>query len=65
MLLDTPLLNTLQFKVHIKSKVEQSKEKSVVAIEKGAFWLLPTKVANFSMTKKKIEKWSNWNFQSN
>ena len=28
MLLDTPLLNTLQYKVHIKDKVEQSRERS-------------------------------------
>ena len=41
MLLDTSLLNTQQCKVRIKSKVEQSREKShalgVVAIEKGTF----------------------------
>ena len=28
MVLDTSLLNTQQYKVHIKGKVEQSKEKS-------------------------------------
>ena len=45
MVLDTDLLNTQQYKVHIKGKVEQSRERSkrpplhldVVAIEKGAF----------------------------
>ena len=46
MRLDTALLNSQQYKVHIKSKVEQSRERSctlsytsgVVPIEKGAFW---------------------------
>ena len=45
MMLDSSLLNTQQYKVHIKGKVEQFKERSsalpytcVVAIEKGAFW---------------------------
>ena len=45
MVLDTSLLNTQQYKVHIKGKVEQSRERRsalpytsvVVAIEKGAF----------------------------
>ena len=41
MVLDTSLLNTQQYKVHINVKVEQSREGSnalgVVAIEKGAF----------------------------
>ena len=44
MVLDTTLLNTQQYKVRIKGKVEQSRERSsappvllgVVAIEKGA-----------------------------
>ena len=53
--LDTSLLNTQQYKVHIKGKVEQSREKSsalslhfgVVAIEKGAFWSPSTTVANY------------------
>ena len=35
MVLDTSLLNTQQYEVHIKGKVEQSRERSVVAIEKG------------------------------
>ena len=55
--LDTFLLNTWQYKVRIKGKVEQSKERSsalplhlgVVAIEKGAFWLPSTTVANFTI----------------
>ena len=46
MVLDNSLLNTQQYKVCIKGKVEQSRERSsalflhlgVVAIEKGAFW---------------------------
>ena len=45
MVLDSSLLNTQQYKVPIKGKVEQSRERScalpyicnVVAIEKGAF----------------------------
>ena len=55
MVLYTSLLNTQQYKVGIKSKVEQSRERSsapplhlgVVAIEKGAFGSPSTKVANF------------------
>ena len=51
MVLDTSLLNTQQYKVRIKGKVEQSKERSsvlllhlgVVAIEKEAFLSLSTK----------------------
>ena len=52
MVLDTSLLNTQQYKVHIEGKVEQSRERSsalsysVVGIEKGAFWLPSTMVAN-------------------
>ena len=56
MVLDTSLLNTQRYKVRIKNKMEQSRERSsvlplhlgVVAIEKGAFWLLLTTVANFT-----------------
>ena len=52
MVLDTSLLNTQQYKVCIKSKVEQSRERStvlgVVAIEKGAFWLPSTLVAIYT-----------------
>ena len=56
MVLDTSLLNAQQYKVRIKSKVEQSRERSsalplhlgVVAIEKGAFWSPSTTVANFT-----------------
>ena len=54
MVLDATLLNTQQYKVRIKDKVEKSREKSsalhlhlsVLAIEKGVFWLPSTKVAN-------------------
>ena len=53
MVLDTSLLNTQKYKVRIKGKVEQSREKSsaplhlgIVAIEKGAFWSPSTTVAN-------------------
>ena len=52
MVLNTSLLNTQQYKVCIKGKVKQSRERSspplhlcVVAIEKGAFWLSSTTVA--------------------
>ena len=46
MVLDTSLPNTLQYKVRMKGKVVQFRERSsalshtlgVVAIEKGAFW---------------------------
>ena len=54
MVLDTSLLNTQQYKIHIEGKVEQSRERSsalpihlgVVAIEKGAFGLSSTAIAN-------------------
>ena len=57
MVLDISLLNTQQYKVSIKGKVEQSRERSsgfplhlgVVAIEKGAFWSPSTMVANFTL----------------
>ena len=56
MVLDTSLLNTQQYKVRIKSKVEQSRERSralplylgVVAIEKG------TLLINLSVFLKKL-----------
>ena len=56
MVIDTDLLNTQYFKVFIKGKEEQSRERSsallyyldVVAIEKGVFGLPSTKVANFT-----------------
>ena len=56
MVLDTSLLNTRQYKVRIKGKVDQFWERKgalplhlgVVAIEKRAFWLPSTKVANFT-----------------
>ena len=51
----TSLLNNQQYKVRIKGKVEQSRERSsaplhlgVLAIVKGAFWSPSTKVANFT-----------------
>ena len=55
MVFDTSLLNTQQYKIRIKGKVEQSREMSsaplhlsVVAIEKGAFGSPSTRVANFT-----------------
>ena len=59
MVLDTSLLNTQYYKVCIKGKVEQSRERSsthphlsVVAIEKGAFGSPSNTVANFTCIKK-------------
>ena len=47
MVLDTSLLNTQQYKVRIKGKVERPPLLlSVVDIEKGAFWSPSTTVAN-------------------
>ena len=58
MVLDASLLNTQHYKVRIKGKVEQSREGvapplhlGVVAIEKGAFGLPSTMVANFTYLK--------------
>ena len=55
MVLDAALLSTQHYKVRIKGKVEQSRERSstlqflgVVAIEKGAIRSPLTKVANFT-----------------
>ena len=56
MILDAALLNTQYYKVRIKGKLEQSREKSstpplhlcVVAIEKGAFRLPSTKATNLN-----------------
>ena len=56
MVLDTTLLNTKHYKVRIKGKVEQSRERSgapplhlgIVAIEKVAFGPPSTTVANFT-----------------
>ena len=56
MVRDISLLNTQHYKVCIKGKVEQSRERSsaplhlgVVAIEKGALWFPSTTVANFTL----------------
>ena len=56
MVLDVSLLNTQHYKVWIKGKVEQSRERSsalslhlgVTAIENGAFGSPSAMVANFS-----------------
>ena len=55
MLLDASFLNTQHYKVQIKGKVEQSRERSspppyfsIVAIEKGHFRSPSTTVANFT-----------------
>ena len=53
MVLDPSLLNTQQYKVCIKGKVEQSRSSAlpihigIVAIEKGTFQLPSTTVANY------------------
>ena len=57
MVLDATLLNIQHYKVRIKGKLEQSKERSsallytdgVVVIEKGAFRLPSTAIANFTL----------------
>ena len=59
MVLDATLLNTQHYKLRIKGKVEQFRERSkhpplhlgVVAIEKGAFGPPSTTVANFTDIK--------------
>ena len=73
MVLDTYLFNTQQYKVRIKGKVEQSREKSnalplhfsVVAIEKGDFWLPLTAVANFTFihTQLNVKTVLYWTIQ--
>ena len=56
MVLDTSLINNQLYKVRIKGKVEQFRERSstlhlgVVAIENAAFWSLSTIVANLNFT---------------
>ena len=69
MVLDAALLNTQHYKVRIKGKLEQSREWSsalpihlcVVAIEKGAFGLPSTKIANFIflLISSNIHRYSN------
>ena len=58
MVLDTSLLNTQQYKVRIKGKVEHPPlQPGVVAIEKGAFWSPSTTVANFTLQREWNWKW--------
>ena len=70
MVLDTSFLNTQHYKVRIKGKVEQSRERSsaphtqlgVVAIVKGAFGSPSTKDANFTIyTYSHEQGWENKN----
>ena len=58
MVLDASLLNTQQYKVGIKSKVEQCGERNsgVVAIEKGTFESPSTKVTNFTYFIDRVMK---------
>ena len=73
MVLDTSLFNTQHYKVRIKGKVEQSRERSstptlhldVVAIEKGAFGSPLTTVANFTFYLIKYKKLINIINQNN
>ena len=66
MVLDTSLLNTQHYKVHIKDKVEQSIERSsalsgVVAIENGAFGSPSTPVASNNNKQKNIRMMNVFN----
>ena len=61
--LNATLLNTQHYKVRIKGKVEQSRERNstplhlgVVAIEKGAFWSPSTTVANLFNFKYSFQR---------
>ena len=60
MVLDTSLINTQQYKVRIKDKVEQSKGRSsalgIVAIENVAFGSPSTTVTNFTFIAGYIEQ---------
>ena len=65
MVLDSSLLNTQHYKVRIKGKVEQCRERSsaplhlgVVAIEKGAFGSPSTMVTNFTYYESKVLQYS-------
>ena len=65
MVLDTPLINTQQYKVRIKGIEEQFREKGLrpplnhggVAIEKGAFWSSLATVANFTFTLQRFGRY--------
>ena len=69
MVLDASLLNTEHYKVRIKGKVVQSRERSfalplhlgVVAIEKGAFGSPSTMVTNFTLLTSKLVVLKIWN----
>ena len=71
MVLDATLLNTQHYKVRIKGKVGQSREGvapspySVVAIEKGAFGLPSTMVANLDEERKKWFKFDEFIMKMN
>ena len=67
MVLDTTLLNTQHYKVRIKGKVEQSREKSsalpytLVVIEKGAFGSPSTTVTNLLYwITEELHFYSSW-----
>ena len=69
MVLDAVLFNTKHYKVRIKGKEEQSKERSntpplhlgVVAIEKGPFGSPSTMVANFTYLESFVFDHNTWN----
>ena len=71
MVVDASLLNTQHYKVRIKGKVEQGVvpplHLDVVAIEKGAFGLPSTMVANFTylLTLGKIDLFKNYYCRQN
>ena len=64
MVFDTALLNTQQYKVRTKGKVEKFRERSsvlplhlsVVSIEKGAFWSPSTTIAKIEKQTDKETK---------
>ena len=68
MLLDAFLLNTQHYKVEIKGKLGQSRERSsilplhlgIVAIEKGAFRSPSTMVANFTLLQGSLNKFPDF-----
>ena len=72
MVFDASFLNTQHYKVWIKGKVKQSRERSsalplhlgVASIEKGAFGLPSTMVADFTLHILKPSAWVEFNIKS-
>ena len=62
MLLAATLLNTQHYKVRIKGKVEQSRERSTTLhMEKGACGSPSTTVANFTFIPEEFDIMMKWN----